>query len=128
MERQPVPHLNPDAIIEAVVNRLRGSSLADKSVGFGTPEHGQPVGKMNAVWSAVVGKDGDVEVPHNLGAVPVTCELVEWHNAADRTMMVVANAVDKSKWTATTCRVHVHQVSGAGTLSGTTLTFRVGGK
>lgn len=122
-----------DAVRKVLLGGVGGANLQDRALGYGRPKHGALVGKQNAVYADVVINDvtdlAGVEVPHNLGSVPVLCQLVQWENAADATLAFVANQVNQHKWTSSTCVVRVTRVDGgAGSIDGTRLTFMVGGE
>lgn len=119
---------------EGVVRALAAigsANMHDRALGFGTPKHGALVGKLNAVWSEVVITAAtdltSVDVPHNLGSVPVLCELTHSDNPASPDVFFVARPVNQHLWTKSTAVVAVAKAAGAGTVVGARLTFRVGG-
>jgi len=117
-----------DWIAERVAQRFRIGELEKKSVGLGDPEKTGAAGKLNAEWSQVdlTGLDlANVDVPHELGVVPTSCQLVEWENASTPATFLLARPVDKHLWTASNCRVAVNIVAGA--QAGAIARFLVGG-
>ena len=127
----------PTALVQELINQSLGRALgdanfADRALGFGKPEHGRLVGKQRAVWSQVritaAMNLADVEVPHNLGMVPVVCTLHHWENTLTPDVFLAARPVRVERWTATTCRVAILKTGGAGAVDGTLATFMVGGE
>lgn len=107
-----------DTLSKGLNRTLGDSNLQEKALGIGRGEHGDNVGKHNAVWAHVklssTAPGAPVyDVSHNLGSVPVACVLVDWENPSSPTTMIVAAPVERSKWTATSARVRVHLVVGS---------------
>lgn len=118
----------PEVLGRALNRGLGSSNLQRRALGAGTPEHGADAGVENAVYAQVKlsgASPGTFDVPHNLGQVPVLCQLVEWDNPLTPATFLIARPVSKDKWTATTCRVSVYAAAGA--LAGCLATFKVKG-
>lgn len=129
MSGRPLTEDDIDMIAEKVLTKIGRGDLERRSVGMGDPEKSGPAGKLNADYSQVdlTGLDlANVDVPHNLGAVPTSCQLVEWENAATPGTFLLCRPVDKHLWTVSNCRVAISVVSGA--QAGTVARFLVGGK
>lgn len=106
--------------------RLLGAELEDKALGAGKGGAGDRYGKENAVWAFVrIDAAGDVDVPHDLGVVPVRVELVDWENAATPGVYISARPVKPEMWTTRNARVSIAVISG--TVAGTLARFKVGG-
>jgi len=117
------------------VRTLYGPELTSKSLGVGDPDGAGAVrvGKQNAVWAKVnligggaPGTAREFDVGHDLGTVPVLCELKEWDNpTTPETYLSTARPVGKEKWTATSARVRILLI--AGSFDGCVATFKVSG-
>lgn len=112
-------------------DRLRQGTAAefqDRAFGQGSGASGTLVGKQNAVWAEVdltgLANITDVRVPHSLGSVAVTCELVDARNAGG-VVYPSAQPILRDLWDRSQCRMSVHM--NGGTQAGTVLRFRVGG-
>lgn len=121
------------AVRRALTKALGASNMQDRALGHGRPKNGALVGKQNAVWanvvltSATVPDPLNVDVAHNLGAVPVVCNLVHWENANTPDVFFIVRPVNQHKWTRSSCTV-AYVKSGTGNVDGTVLTFMVGGE
>ena len=118
-------------IEDAVVNRLKGSALREKSIGLGSGIDGTAAGKLAAVYVDVdlTGQPdlANVDVGHTLGRIPTFVELVGIQNSGVTQPPVVSVMhVSPDKWTQTNARVAV-SLAGTSVQAGTVLKFRVGG-
>jgi hypothetical protein len=127
---RPLTEDDIDMIAEKVLTKIRRGDLQARSVGMGDPEVSGPAGKLRADYAQVdlTGLDlANVDVPHNLGAVPTTCILQESENADTPGTFLLARPVDKHLWTVSNCRVAVTVLAG-GAQAGCVARFLVGGR
>jgi hypothetical protein len=118
----------PDTLGRALNRGLGQANMERRALGSGVPQHGNEAGVQNAVYSQVKlsgASPGIFDVPHNLGEVPVLCELVEWDNPLTPATFLIARPVNKDKWTATACRVQI--LAAVGAFAGCLATFKVKG-
>ena len=120
----PAPSSGAD---DPLRGRLGAANMQQRAVGFGQVLHLKPVGGLNAVYSIVdLGKESqaNVNVPHNLGQIPVWCMLLEL-NGNGTNVMGIGTPVRKDLWTVTSCRMALY--FNIGGMTGTTATFLVAG-
>lgn len=119
--------------LEEMVTRAINKALGDPNlrtggVTFGKVQHGERVGKMDAVYSTIKTRAtaNEYEVPHTLGHIPGFCLLVSSENRQSPLTKYQVGAIRRDEWTGTTCRVDVTQTGGS--MDGGELTFLVGGE
>jgi len=99
-----------------ISKRSGEANAQDLAFGWGDPQNGNRVGKMNAVWAFlnVSAGDGIYDVAHALGNRSIGVELwgLRYPDAASPIPGATIHAVRESEWTETVCKISVAFVSG----------------
>lgn len=101
---------------------IQASDLQDKALGVGRPgSSDKSAGKARARWAqvnltgggAVAGTTVEYDVPHDLGGVPVLCELKSFENAGVPATFIAAAESRKAHWSRTHCHMNLRLVAGS---------------
>lgn len=107
-----------DPLPQHLDQRLGEANLQERALGLGKPVDGATAGRHNAVWAKVAlpasGSAWTLDVPHALGAVPVSVSLdhVECPPGTEPAHLSV-QPQDKEKWTSNFVRLHAVLVGPA---------------
>lgn len=128
MSRVPSVVSTPDAVRAAVASQGGDGTMAPGGLTLGKLVDGGRAGKILAMYRKVVGVNAqsDYNLPHDLGVVPAWAILVATDNQNTPRTVIVANAFQFDKWTATEARVTVSVLVGG--LAGTAMWFLIGGE
>ena len=117
-----------DAIRRAVAKALGDPNIKLGGLTWGKVEHGQPVGRTDALWAVVPLKTGknEYEVAHTLGHAPGFVILSGSENRPSPTSKYAISWIRRDEWTGTTARIDVALLSGS--MDGGVLYLIVGGE